>query len=70
MVKLLDRCSNVSGMAAGFTKSGMIRYIKGTEKWIYPLLQQTRELYPQYSNQIFLIKYHLTSVVEAIKHQL
>lgn len=70
MIKLMDRCSNVSGMASGFTKAGMVRYIQSTEKWIYPLLQQTRELYPQYSNQLFLIKYHLTSVVETIKHQL
>ena len=70
MIKLMDRCSNVSGMAAGFTKAGIVRYIQSTEKWIYPLLQQTRELYPQYSNQLFLIKYHLTSVVETIKHQL
>ena len=70
MVKLLDRCSNVSGMATAFTRSGMARYIQSTEKWIYPLLHHTRETYPQYSNPLFLIKYHLTSVVETIKHQL
>lgn len=70
MVKLLDRCSNVSAMTTGFTRQGMIRYIKGTEKWIYPLMEEARARYPQYSNQFFLIKYHLTSVVETIKHQL
>ena len=70
MVKLLDRCSNVSGMAAGFSKEKIVNYIKNTEKWFYPLMQQARTDYPMYSNQIFLIKYHLTSVLEAIKHQL
>lgn len=70
MVKLLDRCNNISGMATGFSKEKMARYIKGTEKWIYPLFAKARTLYPEYSNQVFLIKYHMTSVVEALKRQL
>lgn len=70
MVKLLDRCNNISGMAAGFSKEKMARYIRGTEKWIYPLFAKARTLYPEYSNQVFLIKYHITSVVEALKRQL
>lgn len=70
MVKLLDRCNNVSGMAAGFTKEKMVTYIQETEKWFYPLLHKAKMDYPMYSNQIFLIKYHISSVLEAIKHQL
>jgi len=70
MVKLLDRCNNVSGMAAGFDKKKLVKYIRETEKRFYPLLQQAKTDYPQYSNQIFLIKYHMSSVLEAIKHQL
>lgn len=70
LVKLLDRCNNVSGMTTGFSRGGMARYIMETERYIYPLLEQARSLYPQYANALFLIKYHLTSVVETIKHQL
>ena len=70
MVKLLDRCSNVSGMAGGFTKSRMIEYINETEKIFYPMMQYGKEEYTEYSNQIFLIKYHMASVIETIKHQL
>lgn len=69
IVKLLDRCNNVSGMAAGFSKEKLVEYIKETEKFIYPLLQKAKSDFPMYSNQIFLIKYHMTSVIEAIKHQ-
>lgn len=69
MVKLLDRCNNVSGMATAFSKERLVQYIKETEKHIYPLLQKAKREYPMYSNQLFLIKYHLTSVIEAIKHQ-
>lgn len=69
MIKLLDRCNNVSGMAAGFSKEKLIAYIKETENVVYPLLQKAKSEYPMYSNQIFLIKYHMTSVIEAIKRQ-
>ena len=69
MVKLLDRCNNVSGMAAAFSKEKLISYIKETEEFVYPLLRKAKNDFPMYSNQIFLIKYHMTSVMEAIKHQ-
>ena len=68
-VKLLDRCNNISGMATGFPKEKLVEYIKETEKLIYPLLQKAKSEYSMYSNQIFLIKYHMISVIEAIKHQ-
>lgn len=70
MVKLLDRCCNVSQMSGGFGRDRMIDYVRSTEKWIYPLMHQTRTCYPGYANQVFLIKYHMSSVMEAIKHQL
>ncbi len=69
MVKLIDRCNNVSGMAAGFSKKKLTSYINETEKYIYPLIQKAKIEYPMYSNQLFLIKYHISSVLEAIKHQ-
>lgn len=70
IVKLLDRCNNISGMAAAFDEVKMANYIKETETYIYPLMDKTSDNYPEYANQIFLIKYHMTSVVEAIKHDL
>ena len=70
IVKLLDRCNNISGMAAGFTEKRMAQYIQETEKYIYPMIQKTSDNFPEYANQIFLIKYHMTSVIEAIRHDL
>ena len=70
IVKLLDRCNNISGMAAAFDETKMANYIKETETYIYPLMDKTSDSYPEYSNQIFLIKYHMTSVVESIRHDL
>ncbi len=68
MIKLLDRCNNVSSMTTGFTRDKMLAYIKDTEKWIYPLYYRAKSFYPEHSNQIFLIKYHMSSVIETIKH--
>ncbi|MBR3795449.1 MAG: helix-turn-helix domain-containing protein [Clostridia bacterium] len=70
MVKLLDRCCNISEMSSGFGRDRIVGYVSSTEKWIYPLMNETRTRYPGYANQVFLIKYHMTSVMEAIKHQL
>lgn len=69
MVKLLDRCNNVSGMAAAFSKEKMVEYIKETEKYVYPLLETAKTRYSEYSNQVFLIKYHMTSVITTLKYQ-
>jgi GTP pyrophosphokinase len=48
----------------------MAQYIQETEKYIYPMIQKTSDNFPEYANQIFLIKYHMTSVIEAIRHDL
>lgn len=69
MVKLIDRCNNISSMATGLTKEKIVDYINETEKYIYPLLRIAKTKYPKYSNQIFLIKYHMTSVIASMKYQ-
>ena len=70
MVKLLDRCCNVSGMAAGFSREKLVDYINETEKWFYPMLQQGKTDYPQYNNQIFVLRYHISSVISSLKHMM
>lgn len=70
MVKLLDRCSNVSSMSIAFSQKKMDRYIRETEEWIYPLFEKARVVCPQYSDQLFLIQYHTASLVESLKKQL
>ena len=48
MVKLLDRCNNISGMAAAFSIERMASYIIETEEHIYPLLNLADRKFPQY----------------------
>jgi len=70
MVKLLDRCNNVSSMATSFTDEHMAEYIRETQEYIHPLMQKARDEYPEYSNQLFLIRYHMNSVLEALRHHM
>ena len=68
MVKILDRCNNISGMAAAFSADKMNEYIAETKYYIYPMMDMIAEKYPEYENAIFLIRYHMTSVIETVKH--
>ena len=70
IVKLLDRCNNISGMATSFTDQRMAEYIQETQEYIYPLMEKVKYEYPQYSNQLFLIRYHMNSVLEALRHHM
>lgn len=45
MVKCIDRCNNVSGMALGFTPERVKKYVKETEEW-YPRLLRVVKAVP------------------------
>jgi len=70
MVKLLDRCNNISTMATGFTRVKMADYIDETEKYVMPLLDKVKYEYDEYYNATFLLKYQMLSVLETLKRTL
>ena len=70
MVKLLDRCNNVAGMAAAFSKEKMMSYVNDTEVWIYPLFEKARTSWPKYEHPIFLLEYQMKSTIESLKRVL
>lgn len=67
IVKIIDRCNNLSTMAACFTKQKIVEYIDETEKYIIPLISIIKNKNIQYSNVAFIVKYHIISVIESIK---
>lgn len=67
LVKVFDRCSNVSTMCLCFDRDRMIEYLDETDRYILPMLDRAEQLYPQYSGALFIVKYHLMSVDENIK---
>lgn len=67
LVKLADRCHNISTMVGSFSIEKMKEYVKETEDHVLLLCKYGREHFPEYSNQLFTLKYHIESMVKAVK---
>lgn len=65
--KLIDRCHNVSSMAGTFSKEKLIAYIEETRKFVLPLLKKAKTAYPNDADILFVLKYHILSVVNSIE---
>lgn len=70
LTKLVDRCHNVSSMAGTFSVQKLHAYIEETRHYVLPLLRKVKDRYPEESNILFVLKYHITSVVDAIDETL
>lgn len=66
LTKLIDRCHNVSSMAGTFSVAKLKAYIEETRHYVLPLLRKAKKQYPEDSDQLFLLKYHIVSVVDSI----
>lgn len=70
VIKVLDRCNNISTMAGSFSREKLIEYIEETNNYIFPLLEELKNNYPEYNDLSFLVKYHMRSVLESIKNMM
>ena len=66
LVKLFDRCHNVSTMIRGFSGDRVIEYINETKTYVMPLIEYLLEVYPEDNEALRLIGYHLVSVMEPL----
>ena len=53
-------------MAGTFTTEKLKSYIAETREYVLPLLRRVKYEYPEEANILFVLKYHMTSVVDAI----
>jgi GTP pyrophosphokinase len=67
LTKLIDRCHNVSSMAGTFSVAKLKAYIEETRQYVLPLLKKAKSVYPEDADMLFLLKYHITSVVDSIE---
>ncbi|MBQ9517244.1 MAG: bifunctional (p)ppGpp synthetase/guanosine-3',5'-bis(diphosphate) 3'-pyrophosphohydrolase [Eubacterium sp.] len=67
VVKVIDRCNNVSTMAGCFSREKLIEYIAETEEYVIPLLRTIKNKYPEHSDIAFMVKYQIISLLESIK---
>lgn len=63
LVKCLDRCNNLSTMANGFSRTKMATYVMETEKYVFPLLLQLKNVWVQYNNVSWLLSYQIKSLL-------
>ena len=70
VVKVIDRCNNVSTMAGHFSRERIAEYIEETETYIMPLLTELKHNAPEYSDVAFLVKYQIISLLETVKNML
>ena len=66
IIKLSDRANNLSTIDA-FTKEKMIEYVTETKEHIFPLCKYGKAYYPELSNAITIMKYHMISICETIE---
>ena len=67
VVKVVDRCHNISTMAQAFSNAKLSDYINETETYVIPLIKDVKHTWPEYSNLAFLVKYHILAVIETAK---
>ena len=67
MTKLIDRCHNVSSMAGTFSVEKLKAYIEETRHYVLPLLRKVKNQYPEEADILFVLKYHIVSVVDSIE---
>ena len=70
VVKIIDRCNNISTMSGAFSREKMCSYIEETEKYILPLMKVLKNGYPEYSSVAFLVKYQIVSIMETVKYMI
>ena len=66
LIKLLDRCHNLSVMSAGFSRQRMLTYVQHTQQHVMPLADTLRGFAPEYSNACFLLKYQMQSLMHTV----
>ena len=69
LIKCLDRCNNLAGMADCFTRSRMIRYTAFTDKY-YPAILDVIKKVPELNDAWWLLRYQIMTMTEAFKRLL
>lgn len=67
LVKLFDRCDNVSTMSGVFTRSKLVSYIDETCRYAPELYRTAKDSWPELSDALFVLKYHITSVTNSLR---
>ncbi len=68
MVKIIDRCNNISTMAGAFSIKKMKKYLKETKEYVYPLYDSIIKKFPGRKLQASLLYYHMEAVLYSMEN--
>ena len=66
LVKLIDRCNNLTTMSWGLPRWKIYRMIRETEKYYPPLMKVVKDS-PEYNDAAWLLKYQMESMLDIYK---
>ncbi len=69
LIKCLDRCNNMAGMADCFTRKRMAKYTALTDQY-YPALLDVIKKVPEWNDAWWLLRYQLMTMTETFKRLL
>lgn len=67
LIKIADRCHNVSTMAGVFSIDKVKQYIQETYDYVIPLIKHIKQYHPEYSDQVYIMKMQLESNCKGFK---
>ena len=70
LVKLLDRCNNVSAMADAFSREKLRSYLEETRRYVLPLARRLWEQDASLADALYLLEYHISSVIFTVEAML
>ena len=53
-------------MAGTFSEEKLLAYIDETRQYVLPLLRKAKTVYPEDADVLFILKYHIVSVVDSL----
>ena len=65
LIKLVDRCNNLTKMSWGLSRERIYRMIKETEEYILPLLEEIKNT--EYDNAKWLLSYQIKTTLDIYK---
>ena len=69
LIKCLDRCSNLSGMAGAFTRERICEYMLQTEEEVLPLLKEIAA-HPGWGDAAWLLRYQMEALMDTCRNLL
>lgn len=64
LIKLIDRCNNLTSMSWGMSKQNAKKYIIETEKYVLPLLNIVKK---KYNNAAWLLSHQIRTMIDIYK---